>query len=126
MATPPPSNLSHDELAALDLVILSALQQGKGLDEPMSFIDSIVHAVNDAVNYVAGHAQEVVDVAAHVVEVTAEVAEAAGEAAALQDNALSAIKRVVSTTAQVPDVTLAQLIEIRRRAISGSSGAKGY
>lgn len=113
-------NLTHEELAALDLVILSALQQGKGLDDTLSFIDVIGHALAHAIDWVANNPVTAIETAAHVAQIVAQVTAAAGAAGSLGDDEVAAISEVVSATVDTRQVTLQELIEIRRRAAAGS------
>lgn len=117
-------HLTHEELAALDLIILRGLRKDGDLMRPMSFIDAIVDGLNDAVTWVGDHAQEVIETAAHVAEVTAhvaEIAEAIGASAArLERPAVDALKRVIKATGRTPEVTLQQLIDLRRAAMAAA------
>ena len=138
MATPPTKGpaLSHDELAALDFIIMRAIQRGAQPNEVLGFIDSIANAFTDAGHAVANVAQQAVqavtdhtdqilqaaEVAAHVAEVAAQVAEAIGAAAArVQGPAVDAMKQAISSTAKAPTLTLQQLIEVRRSAVKAQS-----
>jgi hypothetical protein len=122
--------LSHEELAALDLIIMRAIQRGAKPNDVLSFIDVIGDAFNDAAHFVADHVDDVakaVEVAGHVAEVTAEVTEAVGLLAQRAPApAVDAIKSVVTATAKSPSrLTLQQLMDVRRKAVEASRSSGG-
>lgn len=131
--------LSHEELAALDLIIMRAIQRGAKPNEALSFIDSIAQAFTDAGNAVADVAQQAVqavtdhtDDIVHAAQVVGEVAEAATQiaeaigaaAARVQGPHVEALKQAIRATGSAPSLTLGQLIEVRRRAVQAQQGKK--
>ena len=139
MATPPTTGpaLSHDELAALDFIIMRAVQRGAKPNEVLGFIDSIADIFTEAANAVADiatqafnavtdHTDDIVhglESAVDVIEAATHIAEAIGAAAArVQGPAVEAMRQAITSTAKAPSLTLQQLIDIRRNAVNARSG----
>jgi hypothetical protein len=99
-------SLTADELKALDLVISVAQSQGVSADQSLSFISSIAHALTSAVSSVT----KVVQVVAPVVQAVAPVV------AAIAGGAAAATQSLPGGQSSPGNVTLNDLIEIRRRA----------
>ena len=119
--------LSHEELAVLDLFILRAIQKGVDPNQPMSFIEAIQAVADHAAQNIIAQACFAVDCSlTHIV--TQDIAQAAaaldaaGVAAALGDEKASTIRDLMLKTSEVPDVTLRQLIDIRRQAVDSARG----
>jgi hypothetical protein len=119
--------LSHEELAALDLFILRAVQKGVDPKQPMAFIEAIQAVTDHAAQQIFAQACFAVECSlTHIV--TQDIAQAAaaldaaGVAAAVGDEGASKIRDLMLKTGEVPDVTLRQLIDIRRKAVDRARG----
>src|SRR5437016_543462 len=121
--------LSHEELAALDLIIMRAVQRGAQPNEVLGFISSIVDSVTDAAHSVtnvihqaanvAQQATHVAQQAEQVLSVAQHFADLFGAAATrVEGPAAAAIKQVAGSMAKAPSLTLQQLIDIRRNAVN--------
>jgi hypothetical protein len=139
MATSPTTGpaLSHEELAALDFIIMRAIQRGAKPNEVLGFIDSIADIFTDAasavadiatkaVNAITDHTDDIVhglEAAADVAEAATHIAEAIGAAAARAPGpAVEAMRQAITSTAKTPTLTLQQLIAVRRAAVQAQSG----
>jgi hypothetical protein len=113
--------LTHEELAALDFVIMRAVQRGAKPNDALSFIESIAATFTDTIPNVTPVIFAVpMPVADHVqlLAVAQEIADATGGAAArLPGPHLDAVKQAIHAVGSAPSLTLQQLIEIRRNAV---------
>jgi methyl-accepting chemotaxis protein len=143
--------LSHEELAALDLVIMTAVQRGAQPNEVLGFIGSIVHAVSDAAHSVTNAANQAAQAAQQATDAVQQAGQQAAQsvtdatqaaqqqaellanlaqefhifgaaATRVEGPAATAIKQVVGSMAKAPSLTLQQLIDIRRNAVNAQSG----
>ena len=146
---PPGPALSHEELAAIDLIIMNAIQRGVKPNEPLSFIEAVTSLIGqtypqivlDGVPQIVNIPQ-IVDIpqifdahqdtfgligvgeaAVDQDAIAQAIAHVTGAAAQhIQGPAADAAKQAMVAMARVPSLTLQQLIDIRRRAAQAQSG----
>jgi hypothetical protein len=123
--------LSHEELAAIDLIIMNAIQRGAKPNEPLSFIESISsligHGIQNVIpgGQVTSAAWTMVPVAidnAALTQMLDAVQGAGGAAQGIKGPAAEAVKRTMAAMAKAPSLTLQQLIELRRSSVQAQSG----
>jgi hypothetical protein len=118
----PDPALGHQQLAALDLIILNAMQRGAKPDEVLTFLDDIGNALVDAAGFavpvddVGNDVQDALDAVAAVLEIT----ELFGNRSPGAAEALAKVAR--ATLSAPPRVSLRQLIELRRKAVNAKRG----
>jgi hypothetical protein len=121
----PPAELGHAELAALDFVILNALQRGAKPEDRVVFLDAIGNALVQAIGMipaddVGNDVEQTVDAAATVAEALAEIF-----GSKLEPGAADALLSVGSATLSAPSaMSLKQLIDMRRKAVAGGRGKR--
>ncbi|HEX4861547.1 MAG TPA: hypothetical protein VFV07_09945 [Rhizomicrobium sp.] len=120
-----PAELGHAELAALDFVILNALQRGAKPDDKVVFLDAIGNALVQAVGMipaddVGNDVEQTVDAATGVAEALAEIF-----GSKLEPGAADALMSVGAATLNAPaKMSLKQLIDMRRKAVASGRGKR--
>ena len=124
---PPGPALSHEELAAIDLIIMNAIQRGVKPNEPLSFIESVGSLVGHHQQIQVIPGGEVIPVGiwtgVHVAiddialtQMLNDMQGAGGAALGIKGPAVEAVKQTMAAMAKAPSLTLQQLIELRRSA----------
>jgi hypothetical protein len=119
--------LSHEELAAIDLIIMNAIQRGVKPNEPLSFIESIGTLVGDHQQIQVIPGGQVIPVGiwtavpivvdhAALEQMLNDMQGAGGAALGIKGPAVEAVKQTMAAMAKAPSLTLQQLIELRRSA----------
>ena len=129
---PPGPALSHEELAALDFIIMRAIQRGAKPNEVLGFIDSIANAFTDAHLWNDAVPVQILQYVENIPTVVgpiptavaaAQMADLVGAVAQyIKGPAADAMKHVMSAMAKAPSLTLQQLIDLRRSAAQAQSG----
>lgn len=112
--------LSHEELAALDLMIMQAVQRGAQPNDVLQFIDQIATAIHEVTHTVMNGVPVAIDIGT-LTEITGLIG-----GGVLTPPAVEALRRTAAATAKAPSrVTLAELIERRRKAVAASRKSRG-